>query len=512
MASNTPNLNLYKKDPTVDGNDTFNIKTMLNDNWDKIDTEVAKKANQKDFNSHLADSTSHVTAAERTAWNSKAEKTYVDEQIQTVTATGIPKLVSYEYDLYATVDNQTVFTIPYDYFNSATDTLIVEISGIDVPKSYYTVTNPVTNSDKSITKGYITLIEGRPKDSFLKMRIFKNVPIGPDGAIQGTVLAIDSIPQNRVQGLIDLNNNFMSHKADNLYQTAGGTATAITLTISGALVTGYPITFIASANNNGSATTINGKPLYKPGTTTAPTLIAGKAYTVWYNATSNCFFIKASAEGNTIPSHVLAGDKFSTDDIIGGVGTMVNYTSQNIEASTPWNNGTNLYFPINSGGYYPGSGNSGVYRTDPNFKPENILSGKSIFGLAGSVIAGKRTASGTVTSSPNNITSKYQYAGGTGDLSYCTITVSGLSFKPSFIYAKYYNTAYPATINVSTYEEISGDMYPKTIKLATYNVSVNTNNYTNHLKGDAYFQTATDGGFTLAVFTPSVQYTWYAVE
>lgn len=37
MAEYTPNLNLLKKDPAVDGNDTFNIKTMLNDNWDKID-------------------------------------------------------------------------------------------------------------------------------------------------------------------------------------------------------------------------------------------------------------------------------------------------------------------------------------------------------------------------------------------------------------------------------------------------------------------------------------------
>lgn len=37
MASNTPNLDLYKKDPLTDGQDTFNIETMLNDNWDKID-------------------------------------------------------------------------------------------------------------------------------------------------------------------------------------------------------------------------------------------------------------------------------------------------------------------------------------------------------------------------------------------------------------------------------------------------------------------------------------------
>lgn len=37
MASQTPNLDLLKKDPVIDGNDTFNIETMLNENWDKID-------------------------------------------------------------------------------------------------------------------------------------------------------------------------------------------------------------------------------------------------------------------------------------------------------------------------------------------------------------------------------------------------------------------------------------------------------------------------------------------
>lgn len=43
MGSNTTNLNLYKGTPgsTVE---TFNVQTMLNDNWDKIDTEVPKKA------------------------------------------------------------------------------------------------------------------------------------------------------------------------------------------------------------------------------------------------------------------------------------------------------------------------------------------------------------------------------------------------------------------------------------------------------------------------------------
>ncbi|PNQ78859.1 hypothetical protein [Paenibacillus sp. F4] len=37
MASNTPKLGLYMKDPVADGNDFFDVKTMMNDNWEKID-------------------------------------------------------------------------------------------------------------------------------------------------------------------------------------------------------------------------------------------------------------------------------------------------------------------------------------------------------------------------------------------------------------------------------------------------------------------------------------------
>lgn len=44
MASYTEHLNLLKKNPATDGADTFNIETMLNENWDKVDKAVAKKA------------------------------------------------------------------------------------------------------------------------------------------------------------------------------------------------------------------------------------------------------------------------------------------------------------------------------------------------------------------------------------------------------------------------------------------------------------------------------------
>ncbi|SDR81232.1 hypothetical protein SAMN05444162_0099 [Paenibacillaceae bacterium GAS479] len=46
MPSQTPNLLLYKKDLQSDGQDTFNIQTMLNDNWDKLDMAVGGKVDK----------------------------------------------------------------------------------------------------------------------------------------------------------------------------------------------------------------------------------------------------------------------------------------------------------------------------------------------------------------------------------------------------------------------------------------------------------------------------------
>lgn len=40
LGSYTKNMNLYKADPVADANKTFNITTMLNDNWDKIDEKT----------------------------------------------------------------------------------------------------------------------------------------------------------------------------------------------------------------------------------------------------------------------------------------------------------------------------------------------------------------------------------------------------------------------------------------------------------------------------------------
>jgi len=153
-----------------------------------------------------------------------------------------------------------------------------------------------------------------------------------DGSVTAAKVAADVATQAELDDLAGVGrttetvkgnaDSLAIHQADYVYQVADGTATAITLTISETLVDGLPVTFIASANNSGVATTINTKPLYKPNTTDSPNLVTGKAYTVWYNLSDDCFFIKASAEGNAVAGDVLAGTTFSNDNDTGLPGTL----------------------------------------------------------------------------------------------------------------------------------------------------------------------------------------------
>jgi hypothetical protein len=185
----------------------------------------------------------------------------------------------------------------------------------------------------------------------------------------------------RNAGNTDWDNLFPSTK----FETAGGTATAITVTIP-SLADGVSKTFVAKSSNSAAATTINGKHLYKPNTTTAPTLIAGKAYTVWYSASNDCFFIKASATGTVTSDKVLAGETYSTEDDTDLVGTM-------------------------------------------DLQAENIRKGIVYGGIMGTLdiesLGGKKWASGQFTLIPDGGTStRFHY------------TVSNLLFKPSLAIVK----------------------------------------------------------------------------
>lgn len=105
MSSNTTNLNLYKKDPTVDGNDTFNIKTMLNDNWDKIDAAIISKVDKVDFSSHLADNTKHVAKDGTLQMGLNAEKINGKTAIQTPQTVEKTDLVGMVNELFQNANN-----------------------------------------------------------------------------------------------------------------------------------------------------------------------------------------------------------------------------------------------------------------------------------------------------------------------------------------------------------------------------------------------------------------------
>lgn len=150
--------------------------------------------------------------------------------------------------------------------------------------------------------------------------------------------------KNLEDDINEIENKIDSIKINNNFQAARGNGTEITIDIDmDTIRNGDSFTFIASANNNGSATTINSKPLYKPNTTTPPNTTSGKAYTIWYNAPSDCFFVQASAEGNAPQSSVLAGATFSNDNDTGLVGTMNDLRGNNVYCGAEGISSLNVY-------------------------------------------------------------------------------------------------------------------------------------------------------------------------
>ena len=66
------------------------------------------------------------------------------------------------------------------------------------------MTNTVRNEAGEVTqRAKITLLSGVASTSEVTMVVLKNVPIGPNGSINGAVLATNSVPINRVNGLQD---------------------------------------------------------------------------------------------------------------------------------------------------------------------------------------------------------------------------------------------------------------------------------------------------------------------
>ncbi|GIP20421.1 phage tail protein [Paenibacillus sp. J22TS3] len=341
MPSSTPNLGLHKKDPVTDGNETFNIKTMLNDNWDKIDAAVggikvdipdaSLTAKGKVQLNDSTNSTSVTDAATPNAVKKAKEevtvqsKAYTDQQIGLVTETGIPKLVSYPLLVTATTNNQTSFEIPLDTFDSNTDTLLVSINRATLDATQYTITNTVRNGSGMVTqRAKLNLLEGISKTSEVAMVVLKNVPIGAEGAINGAVLAEGSVPINRVNGLSEQLAETVT-KADYVrspaYAVTSGTSTAYTATLSpvpASIPAGFGITVVPHTECGANPTlNINGLgPValkdQKGIAYTAAKLKAGMPYT-FRRVGADFLADSAGGTGNAQPAQVESGFTFTND-------------------------------------------------------------------------------------------------------------------------------------------------------------------------------------------------------
>lgn len=218
-----------------------------------------------------------------------------------------------------------------------------------------------------------------------------------------------------------------------------------------------------------------------------------------------------TADGDAEVSHVLAGRTF-TNKYGGGklTGTIPNLTGvRTATGAGRWPDGAISVYPER--GYQAGGVGGGEIKVltsqlqfaDGNLVPGNILSGKNIFGVVGTAIAGKRSASGTTTTLGQTGTF-YDFPGQTRSWPY--VNVSGLSFEPSMIFLKLdsWHTVYRAGWNMH------GD--------TAANVSLKMNILTMSTGGSTYttfrvsgYADVRPGSFQLP--TPAYgTYSWWAIE
>ena len=338
-------------------------------------------------NKDITDIKTELTKITNISNKNKQDISYLKDNIGGIGSgggTGSVKLVQHSYDIELSGSTKKV-NIPYERYSSVTDTLKVYVNGLAIQNNQYQITDPVEH-DGTVTKGYIMLKIERPAGTIVRIEVWKNVPSGEEGAVSGNIIARNTLPLDRIIGLNDLTSQLNNNK----YEVAGGTETAITLNMPATLNDGYWKKFIASKDNGGTPTTINGKSVYKVGTTNPPRFKKDRPYEVYYNAAKNCFFLKASATGTTSADKVLAGETFSTENDTDLSGTMPNKGA----VTSSLNCGGSYTIPK---GYHNGNGrvtaNSLSSQTSANATANDIMRGKTAW-----VNGSKLTGTGTIDS------------------------------------------------------------------------------------------------------------------
>lgn len=156
--------------------------------------------NEKDINDIKAE----LTEATNVSNQNKKDVSELKESISGIIKTGVAKLVQYSYDIELSEKTQKV-NIPYEKYSSVTDTLKVYVNGLAIQNDQYTITDPVEN-DGIVTNGYIVLKAERPAGTIVRMEVWKNVPSGEEGEVNGNIIAKNTLPLDRINGI----NNIIS--------------------------------------------------------------------------------------------------------------------------------------------------------------------------------------------------------------------------------------------------------------------------------------------------------------
>ncbi len=216
-----------------------------------------------------------------------------------------------------------------------------------------------------------------------------------------------------------------------------------------------------------------------------------------------------TTDANTAVGHVLANKVFYTANGIKAYGSMPDRTGANTEATMLSPYPGILHMKPRTGYYDELGPTSWVYKYDANYIPENIVSGKSIFGLVGS-FQGKNWTSGTVTSSTNM---PLFYSFFTQGAYLPTVTVSGLSFLPKLIYVRYNSGGASPIQYVTIYDSYANTARANSAMIQAFNGGIGVNDSTvrtiDITTGGGYVNSE---GFCLPVISSNTPYYWIAFE
>lgn len=282
--------------------------------------------------------------------------------------------------------------------------------------------------------------------------------------------------------------DFASHKAENTRQIGDINDTALDVTLKGKSLVEMAKVLFQSANNSLQQVNSGKDGIYNA--------VVGKGVTPGskdFLGLTTAINKISRGQGNAVEPQVLGGVAFSNADGILRTGNMPNRTfSANnncyINAVSARGDYGGSLCVVPQTGYYKEEVNSSnfgpILLWDGNFKAENIVSGKSIFGVLGNVVV-TPFASGIATSNSG--------------VNPVSISVSGLSFQPKIILIE------------MPYSGGAIKVYNSNLK---YQVESHTFYWEGDIKG-TYFSTSWNvwnNGFSAElVGTGTINAYWYAI-